>query len=246
MAFAQLTYRESLRDIESCLRALQSKLYHMGFHGRVSRSTLADANESHDWRIFAEFAQVLIGIARPRGCVTAKFKGCFGKTTQVERCSCPAASGMGASPTQTRKGRAPVPVIRQLADRLEIHRLRAGTPVAGPIFANSLGKPLSLGSVVNRHILPALNRCETCGKAERGHGAAHPYRRDGRIPDWHGWHAARRGTRKQPVSTGSARHGNSANLETCEREHHGNVLHQDCRRRCSQGDDYAGKPHRGG
>jgi hypothetical protein len=65
MAFAQLTYRESLRDIESCLRALQSKLYHMGFRGKVSRSTLADANESHDWRIFAEFAQVLIGIARP-------------------------------------------------------------------------------------------------------------------------------------------------------------------------------------
>ena len=65
MAFAQLTYRESLRDIESCLRALRSKLYHMGFRGKVSRSTLADANESHDWRIFAEFAQVLIGIARP-------------------------------------------------------------------------------------------------------------------------------------------------------------------------------------
>jgi hypothetical protein len=65
MAFAQLTYRESLRDIESCLRALQSKLYHMGFRGKVSRSTLADANESHDWRIFAEFAEVLIGIARP-------------------------------------------------------------------------------------------------------------------------------------------------------------------------------------
>ena len=58
MAFAQLTYRESLRDIESCLRALQSKLYHMEFRGKVSRSTLADANESHDWRIFADFAQV--------------------------------------------------------------------------------------------------------------------------------------------------------------------------------------------
>ena len=97
------------------------------------------------------------------------------------------------SDPKTRKGRAPVPVIRQLADRLEIHRLRAGNPVAGPIFANSLGNPLSLGSVVNRHILPALNRCETCGKAERGHGADHPYRRDGRIPEWHGWHAARRG-----------------------------------------------------
>jgi hypothetical protein len=65
MAFAQLTYRESLRDIEACLRSLGSKLYHMGFRSRVPRSTLADANETHDWRIFADFAQHLIGIARP-------------------------------------------------------------------------------------------------------------------------------------------------------------------------------------
>jgi hypothetical protein len=65
MAFAQLTYRESLRDIEACLRSMQGKLYHLGFRGKVARSTLADANESHDWRIFADFAQVLIGIARP-------------------------------------------------------------------------------------------------------------------------------------------------------------------------------------
>jgi hypothetical protein len=65
MAFAQLTYRESLRDIEACLRSVGGKLYHMGFRGAVARSTLADANESHDWRIFADFTQVLIGIARP-------------------------------------------------------------------------------------------------------------------------------------------------------------------------------------
>lgn len=65
MAFAQLTYRESLRDIEACLRSVQPKLYHMGFRGKVSRSTLADANESRDWRIYADFAQVLIRIARP-------------------------------------------------------------------------------------------------------------------------------------------------------------------------------------
>src|SRR5207302_7707530 len=65
LAFAQLTYRESLRDIEACLRSLQGKLYHLGFRGHVSRSTLADANENRDWRIFADFAQVLIGIARP-------------------------------------------------------------------------------------------------------------------------------------------------------------------------------------
>lgn len=64
MAFAQLTYRESLRDIEACLRAQQSKLYHMGIKSWVSRSTLADANESRDWRIYADFAQSLIAIAR--------------------------------------------------------------------------------------------------------------------------------------------------------------------------------------
>ena len=58
MAFAQLTYRESLRDIEACLRSMSSKLYHMGFRGRVARTTLADANECHDWRIYADFAQV--------------------------------------------------------------------------------------------------------------------------------------------------------------------------------------------
>jgi hypothetical protein len=65
MAFGQLTYRDGLRDIQAYLRSLGGKLYHMGFRGRVSRSTLADANESHDWRIYADFAQVLIRIARP-------------------------------------------------------------------------------------------------------------------------------------------------------------------------------------
>ena len=65
MGFAQLTYRESLRDIEACLGAIGSKLYHMGFRGKVARSSMADANEAHDWRIFADFAQVLIGVARP-------------------------------------------------------------------------------------------------------------------------------------------------------------------------------------
>ena len=65
MSFAQLTSRESLRDIEACLRSMSGKLYHMGLRGKVARSTLGDANETHDWRIYADFAQVLIGIARP-------------------------------------------------------------------------------------------------------------------------------------------------------------------------------------
>jgi hypothetical protein len=65
MGFAQFTYRESLRDIEACLHSVSGKLYHMGFRSKIARSTLADANESRDWRIFADFAQILIARARP-------------------------------------------------------------------------------------------------------------------------------------------------------------------------------------
>jgi len=65
MVFAQLTYRESLRDIEACLRSLGGKLYHMGFRSKIAKPTLADANAIRDWRIYADFAQVLIALARP-------------------------------------------------------------------------------------------------------------------------------------------------------------------------------------
>jgi len=99
-----------------------------------------------------------------------------------------------ATDPKTRKGRAPIPVIRQLAERLEMHRLRCGNPQVGPIFTNAKGKPLALTSVVSRAILPALNVCEQCGTAEVRHEKKdHAYKRDERIPEWHGWHAARRG-----------------------------------------------------
>jgi len=66
MVFAQLTYRESLRDIEACLRSVNGKLYHMGFRSQnISRSTLADANEKRNWRIYSDFAHSLIPIAQP-------------------------------------------------------------------------------------------------------------------------------------------------------------------------------------
>jgi len=95
---------------------------------------------------------------------------------------------------KTRKGRAPVPVIRQLAERLEMHRLRSGNPQTGPIFANSLGKPLSMNNLQKRTILPALDHCEHCRKPKAEHGKAdHTFKRDARYPEWHGWHAARRG-----------------------------------------------------
>ena len=80
MAFAQLTYRESLRDIEACLRSLGAKLYHMGFRSPVARSTLADANESRDGRIYADFAQVLIRIWRRRKRPSHRFRKFFGRS----------------------------------------------------------------------------------------------------------------------------------------------------------------------
>jgi hypothetical protein len=64
MAFAQLTYRHSLRDIETCLNSIQPKLYHLGFRGTIARNTLAKANQNRDWRIYADFAHILITQAR--------------------------------------------------------------------------------------------------------------------------------------------------------------------------------------
>jgi len=95
---------------------------------------------------------------------------------------------------KTRKGRAPVPIIKQLADRLELHRLRCGNPQTGPIFANTAGMPLCMNNLLARVILPSLNRCEFCREAEVKHRTAnHKYSRDSRYPEWRGWHSARRG-----------------------------------------------------
>ena len=99
-----------------------------------------------------------------------------------------------ANDPKTRRGRAPVPVISHLAARLEAHRLRSGNPKEGPIFANVAKNPASLVDMVNRRILPALNVCETCRKPAEDHvDAEHEYKRDASVPEWHGWHAARRG-----------------------------------------------------
>jgi integrase len=98
-------------------------------------------------------------------------------------------------PTKTKKSKAPVPVIRQLADRLQLHYLRCGKPSTGPIFASSLKTRISINNLLNRLMLPALNRCQHCGLAnDKKHlKQNHLFERDERLPIWHGWHAARRG-----------------------------------------------------
>jgi len=96
---------------------------------------------------------------------------------------------------KTEKSKGAVPVIRQLADRLDLHKLRCGNPAGGPMFANSQGGRLNMNNLRNRLILPALNRCTHCGLTEgKPHiKQNHDYERDPKYPEWHGFHAARRG-----------------------------------------------------
>ena len=88
-----------------------------------------------------------------------------------------------------------MPVIKQLADRLEMHRLRCGNPDVGPIFLNTLGRRLGMDNLRTRAILPALNRCVHCRlpNGKKHAKQQHSYQRDAQLPAWHGWHAARRG-----------------------------------------------------
>jgi hypothetical protein len=96
---------------------------------------------------------------------------------------------------KTRKSKAAVPVIRQLAQRLEMHRLRSGNPQSGPMFANSIGGRLNFNNLLARVMLPALNGCAMCGLSEGMPHLkakdAHKFERDQSRPQSHGWHAAR-------------------------------------------------------
>jgi integrase len=104
---------------------------------------------------------------------------------------------------KTRKSRGAIPVIGPLAKRLELHRVRGGNRKSGVMFPNLSDSPMDLGNLLNRAILPALNRCAMCGKPKEecqklvGNGKdavpAHKFERDKMLPEWHGWHAARRG-----------------------------------------------------
>ena len=97
---------------------------------------------------------------------------------------------------KTRRSKAPIPVVKQLADALEAHRLRMGKLAQPdlPIFQSGNGKPLNLDNLVRRAIVPALTRCEVCGKPESEHAKdGHEFKFDSALPSWHGWHAFRRG-----------------------------------------------------
>jgi len=97
---------------------------------------------------------------------------------------------------KTRRSRSPIPVVKQLADALEAHRLRAGLLAHPnlPIFKAGNGQPLNLDNLVRRAIVPALSPCAICKKQEDEHKPeGHVFQRDTTLPEWHGWHAFRRG-----------------------------------------------------
>jgi integrase len=95
---------------------------------------------------------------------------------------------------KTRRSNAPVPVIPALARILNAYREQCGSPHSGPTFASTAKTPLNLNNVLNRVILPALNRCEVCRERQSDHAlAGHDFKRDSLRPEWHGWHAFRRG-----------------------------------------------------
>jgi integrase len=93
------------------------------------------------------------------------------------------------------KSKAPIPIIKRLGNRLDLHRMRLGNPESGPLFPNEAGRPADLNNMLNRLILPVLNRCAICKKPKSVHrpDADHEYKRDASLPEWHGWHAFRRG-----------------------------------------------------
>jgi integrase len=102
-------------------------------------------------------------------------------------------NGITSEP-KTKARKAPVPVIGPLAQMLDAHRRRCGNPSTGPIFANHEGKAACMNNLRNRQVMPALRRCATCGKSRREHRkAGHAFLLDTSCPQWHGWHAFRRG-----------------------------------------------------
>jgi len=96
---------------------------------------------------------------------------------------------------KTPASKSAVPLLASLEPVLDAHRERDGNPITGPVFHTSIGTPLDPNNVLNRQILPALNRCATCKRPKDEHTAevAHEYTRDDSMPRWHGWHAFRRG-----------------------------------------------------
>ena len=208
--------RNSLRRIQSVLSGMFSLAKRLGYYTGVNPvqdtrvdPAAAEAAETYAYTL-EEIQQLLDLLPEPAATAFAGSSGCrIGEIEGLQwedyhdgelRISRSIWNGHVGKP-KTRKSGAAVPVIRQLAERLELLRVRCQNPQTGPIFANSLGKPLAMNNVLERAIKPILNRCAHCSEPKKAlahvkvptYEGEHVYERDARLPQWHGWHAARRG-----------------------------------------------------
>jgi integrase len=203
--------RNSLKRIQSTLSGVFSLAKRLGYYDGVNpvqdtRVDGAAAEAAETYAYSLEECEALLKLL-PEPAATAFAVACFTglRIGEIEALEwqdfhggelhvCRSIWNGHVGAPKTRKSRAGVPVIRQLTERLEMHRLRSNNHT-GPIFANSLGRPLSMNNLLSHEIQPVLNRCASCGKSKgRAHVSAdHQYVRDPRLPQWRGWHAARRG-----------------------------------------------------
>jgi len=203
---------QSLKHIKSFLSGIFSHAKRQGFFDGVNPvqdTAIPPAPKGGDTHAYSleEITSILTALPEPAATVFAvaafmglrrgEIKGLLWENYHSGEMSISRSIWNGhITAPKTKKSAAAVPVIKQLRERLEMHRMSQGNPLSGPIFANQLGGPLNLNNLLCRTVLPALNRCATCGKEKAEHLKAkvdHDYERDSRLPEWQGWHAARRG-----------------------------------------------------
>ena len=209
----------SLRHIKSQISGIFSYAKQQGYfdgENPARNSAIPPARPSEETFAYSleEIGQILTALAEPAATIFAvaaftglrrgEIRGLMWENYQEGEIRITRSIWRGyITEPKTRKSRGSIPVIAPLAKRLEFHRARCGNPKSGVMFPNLNGSPMDLGNLLNRAILPALNRCAICGKPKEecrrplGNGKDvapdHEFERDKILPEWHGWHAARRG-----------------------------------------------------
>ncbi|MGC2110251.1 MAG: tyrosine-type recombinase/integrase [Candidatus Korobacteraceae bacterium] len=203
--------RNSLKHIKSFMSAIFKLAKQQGYYGGENpvRDTAispkaTEPQETHAYdldeiqailRVLPETAGTAFAVASFAGLRRSELQGLLWENYQDRLIRVTQAVWEGrVTEPKTRRSKGAVPVIKPLAQRLELYRMRCGNPQNGPMFRNQAGKPMNLNNLLHREILPALNRCKHCLKRADNHMKAdHDFEQDESVPRWHGWHAARRG-----------------------------------------------------
>jgi integrase len=166
-------------------------------HGRDTADTYAYSLEEIQrmLMVLPEPAHIVVATAAYTGLRKGELRGmCWENLSDSELHVSQSVWCMHVNEPKTRKSKAPVPVIKPLANALAKHAMKQGNPEKGPVFRASNGAPLNLDNLVRRTIIPALQRCRVCLKAKADHDAKdHEFELDKTVPQWRGWHAFRRG-----------------------------------------------------